>query len=290
MVMALTSMTAIVTLPSSSFTPSLSGLFLPSLSSTLLVQRKGHAVAQLPGYGMPSYGSPRPYQTPGADFHNGARPAETISNPSFGDKSRPGFEWNYKCPADYSTPLNYQTPKGYEAPKSYGPGSVGGTELGTPGAGLDDVKKAELDAGGNGGSGDGNDGGSGGRGDGDGDGDGGDGEEAKKKLAGLSMSQKLTLAYAILVGVGGIMGFAKTGSSKSLMAGGGSALILYYVFLNLPTKPIMSSIIGLGISGLLLFVMGSRYSESGKVFPAGVVSLYSLVMAGGYIHGVMRGH
>lgn len=39
---------------------------------------------------------------------------------------------------------------------------------------------------------------------------------------------------------------------------------------------------------MLLFIMGSRYMESGKVFPAGVVSLFSLVMAGGYIHGIMR--
>jgi len=49
-----------------------------------------------------------------------------------------------------------------------------------------------------------------------------------------------------MVAVGGIMGFVKSGSGTSLLAGGGSTLILYYVFLNLPTKPIMSSIIGLG--------------------------------------------
>jgi hypothetical protein len=42
------------------------------------------------------------------------------------------------------------------------------------------------------------------------------------------------------------MGFAKSGSSKSLMAGGGSASILYYVFLNLPSNPVLASIIGLG--------------------------------------------
>lgn len=229
-------------------------------------------LAQLPSYGIPSYASPRPYQTPGADSH------KPTPNPGFGDTSR--SPWHYKAPADYSTPVNYHTPKAYGAPKAYS--AEGGAELGTPGAGLDDAQQA----GGSGGDGgDGSGGESSGRGDGDGDAD-----DAQKKLAGLSLSQKLTLAYAALVGVGGIMGFAKSGSNTSLVAGGGSALILYYVFLNLPTKPIMSSIIGLGISGLLLFVMGSRYSESGKVFPAGVVSLYSLVMAGGYIHGIARGH
>lgn len=43
-----------------------------------------------------------------------------------------------------------------------------------------------------------------------------------------------------------------------------------------------------GLSAALLGVMGSRFKKSGKVFPAGVVSLISLVMTGGYLHGIMR--
>ena len=43
-----------------------------------------------------------------------------------------------------------------------------------------------------------------------------------------------------------------------------------------------------GSSGALAGVMASRYKRTGKVFPAGVVSLVSLVMAGGYLHGIMR--
>lgn len=43
-----------------------------------------------------------------------------------------------------------------------------------------------------------------------------------------------------------------------------------------------------GISGALLAVMGSRFMKSGKIFPAGVVSLVSLVMVGGYFHGIIR--
>jgi hypothetical protein len=39
---------------------------------------------------------------------------------------------------------------------------------------------------------------------------------------------------------------------------------------------------------MLLFVMGSRFKNSGKVFPAGVVALFSFIMAGGYIHGILR--
>ncbi|XVE70807.1 hypothetical protein DITRI_Ditri10aG0100000 [Diplodiscus trichospermus] len=113
-------------------------------------------------------------------------------------------------------------------------------------------------------------------------------DDGSKKNMALSMSQKLTLGYAALVGVGGVMGYMKSGSQKSLLAGGLSAALLYYVFTELPTKPVFASSLGLGISAALLGVMGSRFRRSGKVFPAGVVSLVSLVMTGGYLHGIMR--
>lgn len=146
-------------------------------------------------YGIPGYGSPRPYQTPGADFHsNAARPSETIANPNFDDRSpQLDLQWNYGAPADY------QTPKSYRAPRAYGPGTTS-TELGQEGLTAEVVQ--ELDGGdgngGGGGRGDENGGSGGGRGDGSG-GSEGEGDETKKK-SGLSMSQKLTLAYAILVG------------------------------------------------------------------------------------------
>ncbi|KAL9325762.1 hypothetical protein ACSQ67_006407 [Phaseolus vulgaris] len=88
--------------------------------------------------------------------------------------------------------------------------------------------------------------------------------------------------------VGGVMGFLKSGSQKSLLAGGLSASLLYYVFTELPGRPVFASSVGLGISAALLGVMGSRFKKSGKVFPAGVVSLVSLIMTGGYLHGIMR--
>ncbi|TQD93316.1 hypothetical protein C1H46_021074, partial [Malus baccata] len=88
--------------------------------------------------------------------------------------------------------------------------------------------------------------------------------------------------------VGGLMGFLKSGSQKSLLAGGISAALLFYVSTELPVRPVFASSIGLGLSAALLAVMGSRFKKSGKVFPAGVVSLVSLVMTGGYLHGILR--
>ncbi|KAF7837610.1 protein FATTY ACID EXPORT 2, chloroplastic [Senna tora] len=141
-------------------------------------------------------------------------------------------------------------------------------------------------------SGDGGGGGGGGGGDGNGgssdDNKGEEGPDGDEKKTGLSMSQKLTLGYAALVGAGGVMGFLKSGSQKSLLAGGFSAALLYYVFTELPVRPVFASSLGLGISAALLVVMGSRFKRSGKVFPAGVVSLVSFVMTGGYFHGILR--
>nr|ABR17562.1 unknown [Picea sitchensis] len=129
----------------------------------------------------------------------------------------------------------------------------------------------------------------GGGGGGEGGGGGGEEEEKeKKRRMALSMSQKLTLGYAALVGVGGLMGYIKSGSNKSLVSGGLSALLLYYVHTQLPVRPAFASAVGLGVSALLLLVMGSRFKNSGKIFPAGVVSLVSLIMTGGYLHGIFR--
>ncbi|CAN0901249.1 Protein FATTY ACID EXPORT 2, chloroplastic [Linum grandiflorum] len=118
-------------------------------------------------------------------------------------------------------------------------------------------------------------------------GEGSSDDSSKKKMA-MSMSQKLTLGYAALVGVGGLMGYMKSGSQKSLLAGGISASVLYYVFTQLPANPVYASSIGLGVASVLTGVMTSRFMRSKKVFPAGVVSLMSLVMTGGYIHGILR--
>ncbi|KAL7258138.1 hypothetical protein ACSBR1_004292 [Camellia fascicularis] len=150
--------------------------------------------------------------------------------------------------------------------------------------------------GGGDGAGHGGDGGGGGGGGGGGDnnnnsneeeGEGGENDNMDKSFS-MSMSQKLTLGYAALVGVGGVMGYLKSGSKKSLIAGGLSALLLYYVFTVLPTRPAFASSLGFGLSAALLGVMGSRFKKSGKIFPAGVVSFVSLIMSGGYVHGILR--
>lgn len=50
------------------------------------------------------------------------------------------------------------------------------------------------------------------------------------------------------------MGYMKSGSQKSLLAGGISASVLYYVFTQLPANPVYASSIGLGERLWLLFL------------------------------------
>lgn len=46
--------------------------------------------------------------------------------------------------------------------------------------------------------------------------------------------------------VGGVVGYVKSGSQKSLAAGGLSALLLYFVYAELPFRPAFASSLGLG--------------------------------------------
>lgn len=46
--------------------------------------------------------------------------------------------------------------------------------------------------------------------------------------------------------VGGLMGYLKRGSKISVVAGGGSAALFYYVYKELPENPVLASSIGIG--------------------------------------------
>jgi hypothetical protein len=64
-------------------------------------------------------------------------------------------------------------------------------------------------------------------------------------LPGRNILWKLSVVLVTSV-AGGAMGYMKSGSQKSLAAGGISALILFFVHTQLPVRPIFASSIGLG--------------------------------------------
>ena len=60
------------------------------------------------------------------------------------------------------------------------------------------------------------------------------------------------------VTVVGFMGYMKSGSQKSLLSGGISASLLFFVYTQLPTRPVLASSIGLGKS-LIKFLLSTAF-------------------------------
>ncbi|CAE8629018.1 unnamed protein product, partial [Polarella glacialis] len=81
----------------------------------------------------------------------------------------------------------------------------------------------------------------------------------------------LNVAVGALVAAGGVMGYAKKKSIPSLVAGGLSGLALIGAGLGSHFKTAAS------ISGLLLMMMGPSFVKTGKVMPAGMVTVLSAV-------------
>eukprot|EP01083_Nonionella_stella_P185574 677038_1 len=99
----------------------------------------------------------------------------------------------------------------------------------------------------------------------------------------------ISLPYAFIVTIGGLIGFLKKGSGMSLLMGllfGGLSAALGWsayqkYFSNSPDR---NEIVGgLICSGILSFVMCQRWSKSGNFMPAGLVGTLSVAMSAFYI-------
>ncbi|XP_074727777.1 uncharacterized protein LOC141944670 isoform X1 [Strix uralensis] len=89
----------------------------------------------------------------------------------------------------------------------------------------------------------------------------------------------LGFGYAALVASGGLIGYAKAGSVPSLAAGlffGSLAGLGAYQLSQNPSNVWISLI----TSGTLTAVMGTRFYNSGKFMPAGLIAGVSLLMVG----------
>ena len=98
----------------------------------------------------------------------------------------------------------------------------------------------------------------------------------------------IAYAYAFAVAAGGLMGFVKKGSVMSGLAGvafGGAAGFGAYQVSQNPGNFYLS----LGVSAVLTGVMGSRFYNSGKFMPAGLVTVLSLAMLARYGMRMVQG-
>ena len=85
--------------------------------------------------------------------------------------------------------------------------------------------------------------------------------------------------YAVLLAVGGVMGYVKAQSRPSLIAGTVSA-VLELVALGLATqRAFLGFLLGAIIAVHLTVFFGMRYAKNRKFMPGGMMAVVSLVVA-----------
>ncbi|XP_078722649.1 LOW QUALITY PROTEIN: transmembrane protein 14A-like [Lampetra fluviatilis] len=85
--------------------------------------------------------------------------------------------------------------------------------------------------------------------------------------------------FGSLVIAGGILGYKRKGSLPSLIAGLIFGLLLEFGAFQLSFDP-NNILLSLVVSAVLGLVMGIRFQKSGKVMPAGLVALLSILNLG----------
>ena len=91
-------------------------------------------------------------------------------------------------------------------------------------------------------------------------------------------SAHLNFTLGGIVGLGGIMGYMKKGSTPSLVAGLtlGSALIGSGVLIT-KNQSFEGHCLACGATGIMTVAMGSRFYKSGKFMPAGLVASLGVI-------------
>ncbi|KAM9988101.1 hypothetical protein ACTFIZ_003476 [Dictyostelium cf. discoideum] len=88
----------------------------------------------------------------------------------------------------------------------------------------------------------------------------------------------LVYAYAILLAIGGLIGYLKANSMPSLIMGLLSGLLVGYSANLTTTNKKNGTQLTMALSLVLLIIMGMRFVNSGKFFPAGLVSVFSAII------------
>ncbi|RKP34957.1 transmembrane protein 14C-like protein [Dimargaris cristalligena] len=84
--------------------------------------------------------------------------------------------------------------------------------------------------------------------------------------------------YSGLIAIGGLVGFLKAGSMASLASGVTFGGLMALAAKRASDNP-ANVHLAFGVSIMLLILIGSRFYNSGKFMPAGLVSGLSLIMA-----------
>lgn len=85
------------------------------------------------------------------------------------------------------------------------------------------------------------------------------------------------LVFGILTILGGIIGYAKAGSMASIIAGSITGILLLVAAYLLPANAVAGLALGLIVSLLLAGRFIPNFIQTGKVMPAGMMSVLSAI-------------
>jgi uncharacterized membrane protein (UPF0136 family) len=93
----------------------------------------------------------------------------------------------------------------------------------------------------------------------------------------MEASKIYFLIFGVLTIAGGIIGYVKAGSTPSIIAGSITGILLILAALLLPGQRLTGLAIGLIVSFVLAAQFIPKFIRTGKVMPAGMMSVLSAV-------------
>ncbi len=93
----------------------------------------------------------------------------------------------------------------------------------------------------------------------------------------MTLGQITLVVYALLMLLGGGIGFLNAKSKPSLIAGSISAILLGVAWFVSRSQETTGYLFGLIVAVLLLVVFGMRLKKTGKFMPSGMLLIFSVV-------------
>lgn len=91
----------------------------------------------------------------------------------------------------------------------------------------------------------------------------------------MKLSACIVLTYALLIFVGGVIGFNQAHSLPSLIAGSLSALLLLACSLGMFKRSVLAYTLAMALILALMLFFSYRFVLTGKIMPAGMMAVIS---------------
>lgn len=104
----------------------------------------------------------------------------------------------------------------------------------------------------------------------------------------MTLARTVLVVYALLLAGGGYMGYAKAGSTVSLIAGLASGAVCLIALLITRSSPLTGCWAGVGCAAVLTILFTVRLVKSGKFMPSGMMLIVSALALGLLVLSALR--